>query len=57
MNDVISLTGNIGCYNAVQIANPTVVTNAQPVRGDLNNDGKVTIADVTILVNIILGKE
>ena len=25
--------------------------------GDLNNDGKVTISDVTKLVNIILGKE
>ena len=28
-----------------------------PVFGDLNGDGKVTIADVTVLVNIILGKD
>ena len=27
------------------------------LRGDVNGDGKVTIADVTELVNIILGKE
>jgi hypothetical protein len=26
------------------------------VRGDVNGDSKVTIADVTALVNIILGK-
>ena len=28
-----------------------------PLRGDINGDGKVTIADVTELVNIILGKQ
>ena len=29
VNDVITLTGNIGCYNTVQIANPTDVTVQQ----------------------------
>lgn len=28
-----------------------------PLRGDVNSDGKVTIADVTALVNVILGKD
>ena len=28
-----------------------------PVRGDLNNDGKVDVSDVNIIINIMLGKE
>ena len=36
----------------------TVVANIppEPLFGDLNSDGKVDIADVTVLLNIILGK-
>lgn len=30
---------------------------APPVRGDLDGDGQVTIADLTTLINILLGKE
>ena len=30
---------------------------AETIRGDVNKDGSVTIADVTMLVNIILGKQ
>ena len=30
VDDVISLTGNIGCYNTAQIANPTIVVTAVP---------------------------
>ena len=56
VNDVVSLTGNIGCFNTVQIANPTDVTISQGLKGDVNGDGDISIADVTALVNIILGK-
>jgi len=38
-------------------ANPGYLTGPNTfLRGDVNDDGKVTIADVTALVNIILGK-
>ena len=30
--------------------------DATPLKGDVNGDKNVTIADVTVLVNIILGK-
>lgn len=30
--------------------------NSEPVKGDVNGDGKVDLADVTELINIILGK-
>ena len=33
------------------------VTSTETVKGDVNKDGHVTIADVTALVNIILGKD
>ena len=33
------------------------VTSTETVKGDVNKDGKVTIADVTALVNILLGKD
>lgn len=29
----------------------------EPVRGDLNDDGKVDVSDVNIIINIMLGKE
>ena len=32
------------------------VTSTETVKGDVNGDGSPTIADVTALVNIILGK-
>ena len=34
-----------------------VVTEPEVLLGDVNNDGEVTIADVTALVNILLGKD
>ena len=35
----------------------TIIVNAQTiVKGDMNNDGQATIADVTSLVNVVLGK-
>lgn len=40
VNDVLTLTGNIGCYDAVQIANPTNVTKHNPVI----NANNVTLA-------------
>lgn len=36
-------------------SNPSYLT-AELLRGDVNNDGQVNIADVTALVNIILSK-
>ena len=33
-----------------------VVTEPEVLLGDVNNDGAVTIADVTALVNVLLGK-
>ena len=33
------------------------LTYENPDNGDVNNDGYITIADVTALVNIILGKK
>ena len=33
------------------------VTSTETVKGDVNKDGSVTIADVTALVNILLGKD
>ena len=33
------------------------MTSTEAVKGDVNKDGDVTIADVTALVNIILGKD
>jgi hypothetical protein len=31
--------------------------NPEPLKGDLNGDGKVNVSDVTTLVNMILGIE
>ena len=38
-------------------SNFTNIVEMEPPFGDLNGDGKVDIADVTVLLNIILGKE
>lgn len=37
-------------------SSPVVLRGEYDARGDVNGDGRVTIADVTALVNIILGK-
>ena len=34
----------------------TYDSSAAPAKGDVNGDGKITIADVTALVNVILGR-
>lgn len=49
VNDVVSLTGNIGCYNTVQIANPrdiTVIENTDPV---------INASDVTLAYDATSG--
>ncbi len=43
-NDIITLTGNIGCYNTVQIANPTNVTVKT------NEDPTITLDSYAIAV-------
>ncbi|MCR5130014.1 MAG: carbohydrate-binding domain-containing protein [Prevotella sp.] len=51
--DVIFSSGSrVGSYS-----NPVVINCAEKIIGDVNKDGFVTIADVTALVNIILGKD
>ena len=42
VNDVLTLTGNIGCFDAAQIANPTDVTVQQ------NTEPSITVAVTTI---------
>ncbi len=37
--------------------NDPVILNLSTLKGDINYDGKITIADVTALVDIILGKD
>ena len=59
--------GWTGSAQSITLTNPTTsmqnlygieVRYAKaPLRGDVNRDGSVTIADVTALVNIILGKD
>jgi len=51
--DVIYSTGSrVGSYS-----NPVIINGKKTILGDVNRDGSVTIADVTALVNIILGKD
>ena len=40
----------------VSIYRKVASTEPEPLKGDVNRDGKQSIADVTALVNIILGK-
>ncbi|MDD6184479.1 MAG: BACON domain-containing carbohydrate-binding protein, partial [Bacteroidales bacterium] len=42
VNDVLTLTGNIGCYNAAQIVNPTHVTVQQ------NVEPSITVAEAAV---------
>ena len=49
------------CYNAIADTRSLVsiyrkVASDETLKGDVNRDGKQSIADVTALVNIILGK-
>ena len=45
---------SFGCYANQQGLLPTLYEEV--LKGDVNRDGYITIADVTALVNIILGK-
>ena len=55
VNDIVTLTGNIGCYNAAQIANPTdiIVTTTcatpvfSPAEGAVTSGTQVTISSAT----------
>ena len=40
----------------LMLASVGVYAGDTPITGDVNNDGSVTVADVTALVNIILGR-
>ena len=54
-----SNTGIFSCYEEGKMDNVQIyrkVTSTETVKGDVNGDGSPTIADVTALVNIILGK-
>ena len=42
---------------SVDDSNTVITVTASSLRGDVNRDGSVTIADVTALVDIILGKD
>ena len=53
VNSDFTLTGMTRC--TVNATNHTITAECNPI-GDVNLDGQVTIADVTALVNIILGK-
>ena len=60
-NGCVSLVGAVpyesDFYDYISRANPgTGYFTRKLMRGDVNGDSKVTIADVTALVNIILGK-
>ena len=50
-NGVMDITGF--SVNGVKAGDFVV----KPVKGDVNGDGEITIADVTALVNIVLGKD
>ena len=43
--------------NTIKITYEVEATEPEALLGDVNNDGKVTIADVTALVNVLLGKD
>ena len=43
--------------NTIKITYEVEATEPEVLLGDVNNDGEVTIADVTALVNILLGKD
>lgn len=42
--------------NTIKITYEVEATEPEVLLGDVNNDGAVTIADVTALVNVLLGK-
>ena len=44
VGDLLSLTGNIGCFNAAQIANPTDVTTQQGSDPVINANNTLTLA-------------
>ena len=50
VNDIVSLTGNIGCYNTVQIANPTNVVVQE------NTDPVINASDVSITYDATSGE-
>ena len=43
--------------NTIKITYEVEATEPEVLLGDVNGDGEVTIADVTALVNILLGKD
>lgn len=43
-NDIITLTGNIGCFNTVQIANPTIIEVQE------NEEGLITVSNTSVNV-------
>ena len=43
--------------NTIKITYEVEATEPEVLLGDVNNDGEVTIADVTALVNVLLGKD
>ena len=50
----------VAYVDGVPVSNEWVVINGESsdyLRGDVNNDGKVDVSDVNILVNILLGKD
>ena len=44
VNDIIKLTGNIGCFNTVQIANPTIIEVQE------NEEGLITVSNTSVNV-------
>ena len=56
IDDVEDLQAALGTGNvSVTFATPNPSTD-NPLRGDVNEDGEVNIADVTALIDILLGK-
>ncbi len=57
---VVSVSRNVSFANGALVStadNPIILNCRSLLRGDVNRDGQITIADVTALVNIILGKD
>lgn len=44
-------------FKNIEEFDPAGGENPEPLKGDVNGDGKVNVSDVTTLVNIILGIE